>query len=131
MCPQAIKKPSQPHSDDDKKRVLKKALLNASARLALTRRELCGVIGMSEPTLSRLYSGKGLIDPDSKEGELALLLLRLYRSLDTLFGGNEKQCQLWFRSPNHHLNGTPAELVQSIQGFMTVVTYLDAMRGKI
>jgi hypothetical protein len=31
---------------------------------------------------------------------------------------------------NHHLNGTPAEMVRSVPGLVHVVEYLDAMRGK-
>jgi len=44
----------------------------------------------SEASVSRLQTGRGL-DPETKEGELALLFLRLYRSLDALVGGDERQ----------------------------------------
>ncbi len=113
------------------KLVLRKALLRMTERLALTRSELSEIIGVSEASLSRVYEGKRLIDPHSKEGELAAILLRLYRSLDTLFGGNVDQCKLWLRSPNTHLHGIPAELIKSVQGLVSVVLYLDAMRGKV
>ena len=116
---------------DDKKRVLTKALLRMSTRLQLSRQELSAILGPSEATLSRLFTKEGaFLEPDSKEGQLALLLLRLYRSLDTLFGGNEKQCQLWLRSENSHLRAKPIQLVQSIEGLVSTVRYLDAMRGK-
>lgn len=113
-----------------KKQVLTKAFIRMTDLLQLTRRETALIIGVSESSLSRLYDGKRLMDPASKEGELATLLIRLYRSLDILFGGNTPQCQLWLRSPNHHLKTTPIQLLQSIQGLMTTLSYLDAMRGK-
>lgn len=118
------------NSPDEKKVILSKALIRLADHLALSRRELSQILGLSESSLSRLYDGKRLIDPNSKEGELAVMLLRLYRSLDALFGGNNKQCQLWLRSKNYHLANEPIRLIQSIQGLMMTLAYLDAMRAK-
>lgn len=131
MHAHSYKQPPRPsHNEEEKKRVLRKALLRMAERLGFSRRELSTILGLSEASLSRLYDGKRFIEPTSKEGELAAMLLRLYRSLDTLFGGNEKQCQWWLRSENTHLGTTPAQLIQTIQGLMITVTYLDAMRGR-
>ncbi len=124
------RKTRKDHSIEDKKRVLTKALLRMIERLDLSRKELSAVIGRSEPSLSRIYTKSFYIDPATKEGQLAVLLLRLYRSLDTLFGGNTKQCQTWLRSNNKHLNNTPINLIQSIEGLVFTIQYLDAMRGK-
>jgi len=119
------------YTPDDKKRVLTKALVRMVERLALSRRELSAIIGQSESSLSRLFTKEDYsLDPLSKEGQLAILLLRLFRSLDTLFGGNAEQCQLWLKSENEHLNAKPIELIQSIEGLVGTVQYLDAMRGK-
>ena len=118
-------------SIEDKKIVLSKALIRMAEYLEMSRRELSIILGLSEASLSRLYDGKRYITPTSKEGELATLLLRLYRSLDILFGGNQIQSRLWLRSENQHLGDTPIHLIQSIQGLMTTITYLDAIRGKI
>jgi hypothetical protein len=117
--------------NSDKKIILRKALIRMAEYLCLSRRELCCILGLSEASLSRLYDEKRYIDPSSKEGEIAIILLRLYRSLDVLFGGNQKQCQLWLRSENQHLGAIPATMIQSIQGLNTTMQYLDAMRGKI
>lgn len=116
---------------EDKKRVLTKALLRMAERLNLSRQELSAILGPSEASLSRLFNKSNTyIDPNSKEGQLSLLLLRLYRSIDMLFGGNEKQCQQWLRSNNKHLHAVPIQLIQSIEGLVFTVQYLDAMRGK-
>lgn len=114
----------------DRAAVLTKALLRAAARLELRNRELARVIGTSEASVSRL-SGARLVDPDTKEGELALLLLRLYRSLDALVGGDDAKARAWLRAPNDHLGGTPAERIGHAEGLVSVVQYLDAMRGKL
>jgi len=114
----------------EKKHILSKALIRLADQLALSRKELSTILGLSESSLSRLYDGKRTIDPQTKEGELAILLLRLYRSLDTLFGGNSTQCQLWLRSHNLHLGLKPIKLIETIQGLTLTLAYLDVMRGK-
>ncbi len=116
---------------EDEQAVLQKALLRVTARLMISRKSLGQIIGISEASISRLYDGSRLVDPHSKEGELALLLLRAYRSLDTLLGGNKAACQQWFHSYNEHLQAKPDALVVNVSGLMQVVNYLDAMRGKV
>ena len=109
--------------------VLTKALLRASTRLGMTRRDLSRVIGVSEASASRIGRSR-LVDPGTKEGELALLFLRLFRSLDALLGGNEEQCRAWFSASNQDLGGAPAALVRTAAGLVHVTDHLDALRGK-
>jgi transcriptional regulator with XRE-family HTH domain len=110
--------------------VLTKAVLSAAARLGLRQSDLAAVLGASEASISRLQRGRA-IDPESKEGELALLFLRLYRSLDALVGGDDAQAQRWLHAENDHLGGVPAQRVTTVQGLVGVVEYLDAMRGRL
>lgn len=120
--PQPVRAP-----EIDPAEVVTKAVLRASDFLGMSRAQLARTLGWSEATLSRVAAGR-LIDPASKQGEASLLLIRVFRSLDALFGGNLEQARLWFTSHNHHLNGTPRELVQSLRGLNHVADYLDAMR---
>jgi len=106
-----------------------RALLRAAKELDLPGRSLARVIGISEASVSRLTRGRR-IDPGSKEGELALLFLRLFRSLDTLVGGDASAARAWLHADNHHLGGVPAILVESVTGLVDVIEYLDAMRGR-
>lgn len=109
--------------------VLAKALFRATGLLELNNAALARILGVSEASVSRLASGARSIDPHSKEGELALLLIRVYRSLDALVGSDERQRKAWLHSQNRALNGVPAELIQSAAGLVAVVGYLDAMRA--
>jgi transcriptional regulator with XRE-family HTH domain len=109
--------------------VLTRALLRAAERLGLSQRELAVVLGVSPSTLSRLP--RRPLDPRSKEGELAILFVRLYRSLDALLDGDTDKSRRWLHAPNHHLGGAPAELVRTVTGLVHVIEYLDAMRGKV
>ena len=109
--------------------VLTKALLRAADLLGLSSRVLSRILGVSEASISRLVSGSRTIDPASKEGELALLLVRVYRSLDALVGTDAAQRKSWLESHNRALNGRPIELLQRTDGLVHVVAYLDAMRA--
>jgi hypothetical protein len=110
--------------------VLTKAVLNAARMLGLRHRELAAVLGASEASISRLHTNR-LIEPESKEGELALLLLRLFRSLDALVGGEESKARAWLNSDNTHLGGIPAKRIRRVEGLVDVVQYLDSMRGRL
>ena len=110
--------------------VLAKAALAAARRLDLRNKQLAEIIGTSEAFVSRLKSGRGL-DPERKEGELALLFLRLYRSLDTLVGGDDEKARAWLHAHNEHVRGIPAERIRTVEGLIDVVQYLDAMRGRL
>jgi hypothetical protein len=110
--------------------VLAKSALAAAERLGLRNRQLAMVIGSSEASVSRLRGGRGL-DPASKEGELALLFVRLYRSLDALVGGDDAKARDWLHAANDHLGGVPADRIRTVEGLVDVVQYLDAMRGRL
>lgn len=121
--------PADRHQPDAES-VLAKALVSAAARLGVRNRHLGTVIGSSEASVSRLQHGRGL-EPDTKEGELALLFLRLYRSLDALVGGDDAKARAWLHAENAHVRGVPAERIRSVEGLVDVVQYLDAMRGRL
>lgn len=112
-----------------KEQVLSKALINVANNLALKQKELSEIVGSSKSEISRLYNGSSYIYPNTKEGECALLLIRIYRSLNALLGEDERQCQEWFHSNNAHLGRMPREMSKKIEGLVEIVSYLDAMRG--
>lgn len=99
--------------------------------LGLNGSGLAQVLGLSEASISRIQSGQRGIDPSSKEGELAALLIRLFRSLDALVGNDARRRQLWFDTHNQALNGTPRQLIVSAQGLVLTVAYLDSMRAPL
>ena len=110
--------------------VLSRAFLRAAHRLGLSQKASAALLGVSEATLSRIAGGR-TIDPASKEGEIALLFLRIFRSLDAVVGGNPDHARAWLFAHNHHLGGTPAELIATVPGIVRVAEYRDAVRGKL
>ncbi|MDH4282255.1 MAG: DUF2384 domain-containing protein [Myxococcales bacterium] len=116
----------------DEASVVSNALLRASEVLGLSSAELAEIIGTSESTLSRIRNRKrGPIPLGTKEGELALLFLRVFRSLDALVGGSEAHAKAWLHAENRHVGGVPLRRMKTIEGLVDVAEYLDAMRGTI
>lgn len=109
--------------------VLAKATLKASEQLGLKTTELAAVLGVHRSAISRLKS-KPSIDPDSKQGEIALLFIRMARALYALTGGDTVWTNHFMRSPNKVTHGIPVEQITSIQGLISVLQFVDAIRGK-
>src|SRR6201999_3501008 len=82
----------------DKAPVVAKAALRAAAQLKIPNRVLAEIIGVSEASVSR--AAQGTFRLDGKPFELALLFIRLFRSLDAIVGGDAKTAAKWLRSDN-------------------------------
>lgn len=122
----ALKKPEYSANSGS---VLFKAFNNACAELGVSKTVAGRIIGVNRSTLSRKENVG--VEPGSKQGELSLHFVRLYRSLFAISGGDKHFMQHWFKTHNTGLGGIPVELVQSILGLVRTNEYLDAMRGKI
>lgn len=114
----------------DPERTLCKALFKAMGYLGLKQSALGQVIGLDRSSITRLKQ-RGTLNPDSKAGELATYVVRIFRSLFALLGDNEATIRHWMTTYNHHLNSRPDELIQQAQGLVQVMGYLDSMRGKV
>lgn len=110
--------------------VLAKAVLNAADQLGLKQAELAAVLGIHRTAVSRLKQNPAL-DPKSKQGELALLLIRIARALFALTGGDKDWIKHFMHNPNQVTGGVPVQQIESIQGLMQVLNFVDALRGKI
>jgi len=117
-------------SDISAEHVLCKALLNVQQQLELSQTQLGQSIGLDRSSISRLQK-RGTLKPASKSGELAMYLIRIYRSLYVLMGGELTAMRHWMNTSNLHLQAVPKQLITNAEGLIRVMHYLDAMRGKI
>lgn len=109
--------------------VLAKATVRAAQHLGLNGAALARVVGVSEASVSRLRRGDLDVSPESKEGQLAALVVRLFRSLDAIVGNDSTKVVAWMNSPNQALKGVPRELIESPQGLVLTLQYVDSMRA--
>jgi hypothetical protein len=114
----------------DASQVLTKAVTRAAERLDISRTLLAGILGLSAPTITRLYSGTYKLEERRKEWEFALLFVRVFRSLDSIVG-DELTARKWLNSENRALNARPLDLMRHTEGLVRVVHYLDASRGLV
>ncbi|MGF1475767.1 MAG: antitoxin Xre/MbcA/ParS toxin-binding domain-containing protein [Geminicoccaceae bacterium] len=111
--------------------VLTKAVVRAAKKLGLSNSELAKTIGTSKSSVSRMADGTKVLRSEMKDFDLAVNLVRLFRSLDAITGGDEAANRSWMRSPNQALNGTPAQLITTAAGLIHVVDYLDDRRAPV
>ncbi len=111
--------------------VVSKAVVRAAAWLGLNNAALAEILGVSPATASRLRDGSHQLVPGTKPYELALLLIRLFRGLDSMVGGEEEPARSWMNAPNRALRGVPAELVRSVTGLVETVAYVDGARARL
>ncbi len=125
-----LQKPPAPAPLPDSREVLTKAVVNAAKALGVSQAKVASTLGVSDPTASRMFGGKYLLDPQRKEWELAALFVRLFRSLDSIVASDEK-ARAWLNSDNKALGGRPVDLLPRAEGLIRVLLYLDAARGRI
>lgn len=111
--------------------VLTKATLRAAEMLDITARVLASVIGVSEATVSRMRRQEFLLERGTKPFELAVLFVRLFRSLDAITGGDETVARAWLKNPNTALGDVPLEKIPTIAGLLDVIAYLDSRRALV
>lgn len=122
---------TRPVSSSTSAAALSKAVVRAADYLGLTKKMTAGILGFSESTASRLWSKDYQLSPQrKKEWELATLFFRMFRSLDSVMGEQES-ASTWLFGKNIALGKRPIELIQSTEGLIDVVRYLDAQRGLI
>ena len=123
LAPQLTKKP-------EASAVLSKAVARAAEKLDVSKSLLAKVLGVSPPTVTRLYSGQYQLDQNRKEWDFALLFVRVFRSLDSIVG-DESTARKWLTSENLGLSAKPIDLIRNTEGLVRVVQYLDASRGLV
>lgn len=120
----------RPAAASESAAVLTKAVLRAAEKLGLSARALAGVLGISEATVSRMRAHAYCLKLGSTEFQLAVLFVRLFRSLDAIVGGDEAVARAWLANPNLAFGGErPVEKIGAIAGLFDVLAYLDARRA--
>lgn len=118
--------------DPGRARVLTAAVVATAANLKLRTTDLTAIIGVSQPTASRLLNGRFQLAEGAKSWELGAHLVRLYRSLSSMVGGDDELARAWLRSANQAFGGrTPLDAIRSVEGLVHACDYVDAHRARV
>ncbi len=115
----------------NRSKVLGKSVLRAAAVLGIEPARLAQVLGVSTSSISRLSRGTYSLKEIKKPWELAVLVVRLYQGLGTIMAGDEIAMRSWMWNPNTALHGTPAEIIATVQGLVSVVEYVESSRSRV
>lgn len=118
-------------AEPDEAAVVTKAVLKAGELLDLPSRALAATLGLSEATVSRMRKGAYALERGEKAFELGLLLVRLFRSLDAIVGGDAVAAKAWMKAENTALLARPIDTITSVTGLVNAVAYLDARRAVV
>lgn len=123
--PQAIAAHAQ-----DRARILSTAVAEVARHLEISSTDLGSIIGISQPSASRLMRGEFTVRERTKEWELAALLVRLYRGLYSIVGSNDQLAKDWLTSRNLAFgNEIPFAVIQKASGLVHACDYVDAHRA--
>ena len=111
--------------------VISKAVVRAAVQLEIRQIELAAILGISPASVSRLMAGEHVLAANGKPYELAVLVIRLFRSLSGIFGADTVSVKAWLRCENLALGGVPAALMASATGLVNAVAYADSARARI
>ncbi len=116
---------SDRRASSDSAAVLTRAVVRAAEWLEISQQRLAKILGLSSNKVSRLRLGSYPLDPRLQEWDHAKLLVRLFRSLNSVVSDIES-ARIWLNSDNNALDARPIDLLSCTEGLVRVVQYLDA-----
>jgi len=122
---------AQAANSQERGRVMTMAVIRAGEKLGLSGKDMAMILGVSEPTVSRMRKGEYRLEEGSKTFEIGALFVRLFRSLDAITGGDGAVSNAWLRNDNLALGGRPIDQIKTITGLTHGLAYLDSRRAPL
>jgi len=113
-----------PHSQQiDRSRLLAKASWKAAEQLGLKPEQFLRILHLEG--IDGEFSELQTLDPNSQQGEIALIVIRIYRAVYSLNGGDIKWMHHFLNSPNSLTGGVPIEQMESMNGLLSVLKAVE------
>ena len=109
--------------------LLVKAALNAAENLDLDEVHLGLVLGLNDTTITQLKVN-GELDSLSKAGQRALQLIKIFKLLHILSGGDVDWMRHFMQKHNSLTGGVPVEQIKSEEGLVKVTQCLQNLLAK-
>lgn len=112
--------------------ILSQAVAETAQHLAIGPSELAPILGISQPSASRLLRGEFSIKEGTSEWQLSALFVRLYRGLFSIVGNSDELARNWLTSANRAFGDRhPIDVIKSIPGLVWACDYVDAHRAPV
>jgi hypothetical protein len=92
--------------------------------LELSAEALSGIIEIPQHAVTAANIDDALLKSGEKSLKKAEQTVLLYRSLSSVFGGDDGKAAKWLREENSALGGVPVDLIQTTGGLAVVLDYL-------
>ncbi|WHR58746.1 antitoxin Xre-like helix-turn-helix domain-containing protein [Acinetobacter haemolyticus] len=113
----------------EKKAILGKAVFNAATQLGIDEAKLAAILDINYSALISLKN-KQLLDPKSKQGKQALLLIQMVKNLNNLAGGDPQIIHHFMNTPNSMTKGVPLQQLDTPHGLKIVSICINIMSKK-
>jgi len=101
-----------------------RALTRAGESFMLAYPQIANILEVSEARAKGLFAEEYLLDPSLDEWNRAIYFLRLITALETSVGKSQSD-YLWLVSHNIALGDVPLNLIQTSEGLIMVVHYVE------
>ncbi|TCB64875.1 hypothetical protein E0H88_14575 [Acinetobacter sp. ANC 4216] len=110
----------------NKSEVLAKAAWKAAEQLGLKPEQFIKILHLEggDSDLSELQ----MLDPSSQQGEIALILIRIYKAIYSLNGGDIDWMHHFLNSPNLLTGGVPIKQMESMSGLLSVLQTVEYLQ---
>lgn len=114
----------------NRSRLLAKTSWKAAQQLGLKPEQFVRILHL-ECVDMVLSDSSLMLDPNSKQGEIALILIRIYKALYHLNGGDIKWMHHFLNSPNLLTGEIPIEQLESMSGLLSVLNTVESLQHKV
>ncbi|OAL76796.1 hypothetical protein AY606_12575 [Acinetobacter sp. SFB] len=114
----------------DKSKILVKASWKAAEHLGLKPEQFIKILHLESVDVN-LSEATLMLDPNSKQEEIALILIRIYKAIYTLNGGDIEWIHHFLNSPNLLTGGIPMEQLKSMDGLLSVLNTVESLQQNV
>ena len=109
----------------NRSRLLAKTSWKAAQQLGLKPEQFVRILHLECVDMD-LSDASLMLDPNSQSGEIAIIVIRIYRAVYSLNGGDIKWMHRFLNSPNLLTGGVPIEQMETMHGLLSVLKAVEA-----
>ncbi len=111
--------------------IVTKAFLRALDMLDIPSEVASSLLQTSSEALHPSGPRSFALEPGTPQFERAVLFIRFFRALDSIYGGDIELMKTWLHGYNRALHDVPLNLLSSLRGLKDVIAYLDSRRAPL